>query len=228
MVPGIISRESRVIWKLPPYTAVAKAPTFTYLYSSLTCPRDTFSTFGYSATIPLSCSTIACSCAQDTVKICSDRATQRENKDDYLQSIGRAISHRCNLPMGQPVVCRDVCAVDKAMRVQNLAQAGSPRLSISIESLLIKRPSCRTTQLAQQFWAGLDSAAIKAHVARYCGDVSSMQAREGRMLHIRHLRNRRRPKCRIEARKTPRLITHEEVTGGKMQGLAHACGCSYL
>jgi hypothetical protein len=110
----------------------------------------------------------------------------------------------------------------------NLAQAGSPRLSISIESLLIKRPSCRTTQLAQQFWAGLDSAAIKAHVARYCGDVSSMQAREGRMLHIRHLRNRRRPKCRIEARKTPRLITHEEVTGGKMQGLAHACGCSYL
>jgi hypothetical protein len=55
----------------------------------------------------------------------------------------------------------------------------------------------------------------KAHVARYCGDVSPMQAREGRMLHIRHLRNRRRPTCRIEARKTPRLITHDEITGGK-------------
>ncbi|KAF2445565.1 hypothetical protein P171DRAFT_267809 [Karstenula rhodostoma CBS 690.94] len=98
------------------------------------------------------------------------------------------------------------CAVDRAIGVQNLAQDGSPHLSNLDRILARKTPELQDDTAGTAAFGRSHQCGYKSNVARICGDVSTMQAREGRKPQIRHIRKRRRPTGCKEARETPHLM----------------------
>ncbi|KAK7187351.1 hypothetical protein PSPO01_06581 [Paraphaeosphaeria sporulosa] len=109
------------------------------------------------------------------------------------------------------------------MGVQNLAQEGSPHLS-NLDRILARKTPELQGDTAHTAALGMPQCGNKPKVARICGDVLSMQAREGREPQNRHIEKSRRPTC-CSRRERRRIWSHTRRLPAARQkrGLTHVC-----